>query len=90
MKLKPIGKNIILEPQKPEDHTKFGIIIPTASEDKPEIGIVIARGPAATDMIAEGDKVLFKKYAPDEVDLDGTKYLICEDSDILAIMENEK
>lgn len=75
--------------------TKSGIYIPdTASQEKPMQGTVIAVGPGkrAADGTVQpvgvvvGATVIFKKYGPDEVEIDGTKYLIAEESDILAIV----
>ena len=86
----PIGKNVLIEPQKQEETTKLGIIISSATEDKPEFGRVLAAGPHVSKEIITGADVIFKKYAPDEVEFEDKKYLICEDSEILAVIENEK
>lgn len=85
MKIQPIGKNIIISPDR-EEKTKFGIILPDSAEEKPDFGIVVARGPDVHPVIKENSRVMFKKYAPDEVEFDGVKYLVCEESDILAII----
>jgi len=76
--------------------TKSGIVIPdTADKEKPMMGTVVAVGPGKWSEKGElvpmsvkvGDKVLFKKYGPDEVEVDGKKYLVGDEDDILAIIE---
>lgn len=76
--------------------TKSGIVIPeTAEKEKPIKGKVLAVGPGKMNEKGErmpmsvkvGDLVLFKKYGPDEVEIDGKKYLVGEEEDILAIIE---
>ena len=82
--------NIIFE------KTKFGILLPdTASKERPEQGVVIAVGPGKkTDdgkivpvSVMAGHKVLFTKYGPNEIKIDGKEYLIAREDDILAIIE---
>lgn len=90
MNLIPLGINVVIEPKKEEETTKFGIILAAQPDEKPEIGIVIAVGPLADATITQGSKVMFKKYAPDEVSVGEKKYLICEDKDILAVIKDEK
>ena len=76
--------------------TKSGIVIPdTADKEKPMLGTVVAVGPGKWNEKGErvpmsvkvGDKVLFKKYGPDEVEVEGKKYLVGDEDDILAILE---
>ncbi len=96
MKIKPLSNHILIEPSKEEEKTKSGIILPdTAEKEKPEQGKVIAAGPGRIDEngkripleVKEGDVVLFKKYGPDEIKIDGKEYLIASEEDILAILE---
>jgi len=96
MVIKPLGDHILIEPIKEEEKTKAGILLPeTASKEKSEEGKIIATGPGRiTDdgkiipmAIKPGDKVLFSKYGPNEIKVDGKEYLIATESDILAIIE---
>ena len=96
MKLQPLGDHVFLEPIVEDKTTKSGIVIPdTAEREKPMKGKVIATGPGKVNEKGErvpmsvkvGDVVLFIKYGPDEVEVDGKKYLVGEESDILAIIE---
>lgn len=95
MKLKPLFNNIFIEPVE-ETKTKSGIVIPeTADREKPMQGKVVAVGPGKLNekgervpmSVKEGDMVLFKKYGPDELEIDGKKYLVGSEDDILAIIE---
>lgn len=96
MKLQPLGDHVFLEPIVEDKTTKSGIVIPdTAEREKPMKGKVLAVGPGKLNEKGErapmsvkvGDVVLFKKYGPDEIEIDNKKYLVGEESDILAIIE---
>ena len=99
MKLKPLSNHIILEPISQDDlsagKTKSGIVLPdTIDKEKPEQGKVIAVGPGriladgkrATMSVKVNDKVVFKKYGPDEVKINNKEYLVVSEDDILAII----
>jgi len=95
-KLKPLHDYILVEPIKQEEVTKGGIVIPeTAREERPIRGRVIAVGPGKRNekgelmppSVKEGQVVIFKKYAPDEVKIDDKEYYFIRDDDILAIIE---
>ena len=97
MKLKPLGDHIIVKPIVQNEITKSGIVLPeTVDKEKPEKGEVVAvgsgklldNGQKASLTVKVGDKVMFKKYSPDEVKVDGVEYLIISEGDILAILEN--
>lgn len=97
MQIKPLRDQVILEPISEAEITKGGIILPdTAEKEKPEQGKVIAAGPGriAADgkttippSVKKGDKVLFTKYGPTEVKVDGKEYLVVKEEDILAVLE---
>ncbi len=91
--LKPLGNRVVVEPVKEE--IKGGIILPaTADREKPEKGKIIACGPGkllengsrAAMEVKVGDVIMFKKYSPDEIKVDGKEYLVLEDSDIMGII----
>lgn len=95
MKLKPIHDNVIIKPITESEVTKSGIVLPdTVDKEKPEKGEVIAvgegklldNGQRAPMSVKVGDKVMFKKYSPDEIKLDGQDYLVISESDIIAII----
>ncbi|TSC82446.1 MAG: chaperonin GroES [Parcubacteria group bacterium Gr01-1014_20] len=96
MNLKPLSNRVFLEPLGEEKTTKSGIVIPdTADKEKPMQGKVLAIGPGKLNDKGErtpmsvkvGDTVLFKKYGPDEIEVDSKKYLVGDEDDILAIIE---
>lgn len=95
MNLKPLANNVIVKALKKEDVTKSGIVLPDSSDAKPEKGEVIAVGPGrildsgqlAAMNVKVGDKVIFKKYSPDEVKVDDEEYLVLSETDIIAIIE---
>ncbi|MDP3685317.1 MAG: co-chaperone GroES [bacterium] len=96
MKIRPLNDHVVVKPLKAEEVTKSGLVLPdTAREEKPEQGEVIAVGTGkllddgrrAPMSVKPGDKVLFTKYAPDEVEIDGEDYLVLEEEKILGIIE---
>jgi chaperonin GroES len=87
---------LFIEPLTEEAVTKSGIVLPdTAEKEKPIQGTVIAVGPGKLNERGEripmsvkiGDKVLFKKYGPDEIEVEKKKYLVGDEDDVLAILE---
>ncbi len=96
IKLKPLSNHIFLEPLENEKTTKSGIVIPdTVEKERPMKGKVLATGPGKLNEKGEripvsvkvGDVVLFKKYGPDEIEIDGKKYLVGDEDDVLGIIE---
>ncbi len=94
--LKPLSNHVFLEPLEEEKISKGGIVIPDSAEkEKPMKGKVIAvglgkvndKGETRPVAVKVGDTVLFKKYGPDEIEMDGKKYLVGDEDDILAIIE---
>ena len=93
MKIQPLDDKIVLKPSEQETTTASGIVLPdTVDKDKPEQGEVVAVGPgkmledgSRADMpVKKGDTVLFTKYAPNEIAIDGKDYLVVSASDLLA------
>jgi chaperonin GroES len=93
-KLVPLGDNVIVHPIEAETMTKSGIVIPdTANKEKPMRGKVLSVGPGKTDDngklvpigVKEGDIVVFTKYAPTEIKIDGVELYILSSSSLLAI-----
>ena len=95
MNFKPLSNHLFLEPLEEERKSAGGIVLPdTAEKEKPIKGKVLAIGPGKRNDRAEvepmavkvGDMVLFKKYGPDEIEIEGKKYLVGDEDDILAII----
>jgi chaperonin GroES len=96
MQLRPLSDKVILKTLPKEEMTKAGIILPeTVDKERPEQGEVIAVGPGklldngsrAAMSVKVGDKVVFKKYSPDEVKLGDVEYLVIAESDVMAVIE---
>ena len=95
MKLKPLSDHVVIE-SVAEEKKKGNIILPdTIEKERSEKGRVVAVGAGKLDkdgkkiplQVKKGDVVLFTKYSPNEVKIDGKEYLIIKEEDILAIIE---
>lgn len=89
MNIKPLADRVLVKPTAAEEKTISGIIIPDSAKEKPLKGEVIAIGSGTKDeemVVAVGNTVLFGKYAGQELEWEGVKYLIMKQSDILAII----
>ena len=89
MNIKPLADRVLLKQAAAEEKTISGIIIPDSAKEKPLQGEVIAVGNGTKDeemIVKPGDTVLYGKYAGTEIELEGEKYLIMRQSDILAII----
>ena len=96
MNLKPLGDHLIVKAVPQDKTTKSGIVLPdTVDKEKPEQGEVMAVGPGRVldngnrlpMSVKVGQKVMFKKYSPDEFKVDGQEYLVLSESDVIAIIE---
>jgi len=96
MNIKPLNDYVLIEPIKYEEVTKGGIIIPdTAREERAIKGKIVAVGPGKINekgervpiSVKEGQTVIFKKYAPDEIKIDDQEYYFIREDDIMAILE---
>ena len=89
MNIKPLADRVLVAPAAAEEKIG-GIIIPDTAKEKPLQGNVVATGNGTKDeemIVKPGDCVLYGKYAGTEVELEGEKYLIMRQSDILAVIE---
>ena len=95
MKLVPLFDKVVLEKEKMEETTNSGIVLPGQDDkEKPGQAVVVAVGPGGvvdgkdiTMQVKKGQHVLFSRYAGTEVELEGKKYTVVKQSDILAIVE---
>lgn len=96
MNLRPLNDRVIVKAAAKEEMTKSGIVLPdTMDKERQEQGEVVAVGPGkllengtrAAMSLKIGDKIVFKKYAPDEVKIDGVEYLVVAESDVVAVIE---
>ena len=90
MNIQPLADPVLIEPAEAEQRTASGIIIPDTAKEKPLHGIVKAVGKGTKDeemILKEGDEVLYGKYSGTEIELEGEKYLMMRQSDVLAVIE---
>ncbi len=94
MKLIPLADRVLLKAVETEETTASGIILSTATKEKPAVFEVISAGPGGfvdgnevKMVVKAGDRVVTGKYSGTEVKLDGVEYTIVRQSDILAIVE---
>lgn len=94
MKIQPLSDRVLIQMTEAEETTKSGIVLTSASKEKPQIANVIAVGPGGvvngkevTMHVKVGDKVICSKYAGTEVKLEGEEYIVVRQDDILAVVE---
>jgi chaperonin GroES len=95
MKLRPLQDRVIVKQQEAEEKTKSGIFLPDAAKEKPTKGKVISVGPGRLDdngkameiPVRVGDTVYYGKYSGTEVEVEGTKYVILRETDLLGVLE---
>jgi chaperonin GroES len=86
-KIQPLADRVLIKPVAAEEKTIGGIIIPDSAKEKPLRGEVLAVGNGTKEeemVLKAGDQVLYGKYAGTEIELDGEKFLIMRQSDVLA------
>ena len=89
MKLKPMADNVLLKQYEAAETTVSGIILATASKEKPAIYEVVSVGPGTKDvtmLVNPGDKVVVSKFVGNEIKLDGVDYKFVKQDDILAVV----
>ena len=95
MKLRPIDDGVIIKQSDAKEKTAGGIFLPDTAKEKPHIGKVIAVGPGkllengkiSKMTVKKNDEVLYAKYMGSDVEIDGEKYVILKENDILGIVE---
>ena len=89
MNIKPLADRVLVQPA-PAEEKVGGIIIPETAKEKPQRGKVVAAGDGTKDdpmVLKDGDTVLYGKYAGTELEVEGEKYLIMRQSDVLAVIK---
>ena len=88
MNIKPLADRVLVLPAQAEEKVG-GIIIPDTAKEKPQHGTIVAAGNGTKDeemILKEGDEILYGKYSGTELEVEGTKYLILRQSDVLAVV----
>lgn len=94
MKLIPLFDRVVIKPQIQTTTTKSGIVLPSTSQERPQMGQVVAIG-SGLDIdsnnvgmqVRIGDVVLFNKFAGSEVKIDDENLIVIRQIDLIAIME---
>ena len=87
MKIKPLGKRVLVKQIEQEEITKSGIVLPgTVSKEKPITGEVLAVGRKIED-IKPGERIIYEKYTGTEVKDGEEVYLILYIDNVLGIIE---
>jgi len=95
MKLRPLDDRVVIKPSQAEEKTAGGIIIPDTAKDKPQMGKIVAAGlgkilddgKRSPMTVKKGDEVIYGKYIGSDVEIDGEKYVILSEKDVLGIVE---
>lgn len=87
MKIKPLGENVLLKPEKADKKTDSGIYLPeSASEERPQQGKIIEVGESKNIKVKNNQRVIFNRYGVTEVKIEGEDFLIVKNEDILAVI----
>ena len=94
MTIRPLGDKVVLKKLKAEETTKSGIVLASASQEKPQACEIIAVGPGGIIdgnevkmEVTVGQKVIIRDYAGTTVKLEGEEYIIVRQDDILAVVD---
>jgi chaperonin GroES len=95
MKLVPLDDRIVVKQSEAEEKTVGGIILPDTAKEKPQRGKIIAVGPGKMQdngkrsemSIKKGDEVIYTKYMGNDIQIDGEKYVILHENDVLGVIE---
>ena len=96
LKIRPLDDRVVVEPFEAEERTRGGIVLPDTAREKPQQGKVIAAGPGkllektgerGKMSLKVGDAIFYGKYSGTEIELEGDKYVILRESDVLAIQD---
>jgi chaperonin GroES len=95
MKLRPLDDRIVIKQSDAEEKTAGGIILPDTAKEKPQIGKIVEIGPGkilddgkrAKMSVKKNDEVIYAKYIGNDVEIDGEKYVILRESDVLGVVE---
>jgi chaperonin GroES len=96
MKIRPLADKILVQRTEAETKTAGGIVLPDAAKEKPQRGTVVSVGEGklledgsrSKPQVKKGDNVLFTSYAGTEVKVAGKEYLIMDESDVMAVIED--
>ena len=95
MELRPLDDRVVIRPSEAQAKTAGGIFLPDTAKEKPQIGKILWAGPGKVNdegkrvpmSVKPNDEVIYGKYTGNEIEMDGQKYVIVRESDLLGILE---
>jgi chaperonin GroES len=95
MELRPLDDRVVIKPLEAQDKTAGGIYLPDTAKEKPQIGKVVWLGPGKVQddgkrspmSVKKNDEVVYGKYMGHDIEIDGEKYVIARESDLLGVVE---
>lgn len=95
MKLRPLDDKVVIKQSEAEDKTAGGIILPDTAKEKPQIGKILAVGPGkllddgkrSKMSVKKNDEVIYARYIGSEVEIEGEKFVLLRECDVLGIIE---
>jgi chaperonin GroES len=95
MKLKPLDDRVVIKPSEAQGKTAGGIYLPDTAKEKPQVGKIVWVGPGkaqddgkrAPMSVKKNDEVIYGKYMGNEIEIEGEKYVIVRESDLLGVVE---
>lgn len=87
MAIKPIGDRVLVEVKTAEEKTSGGILIPSASQEKTQEGIILEVGSSSDIQVKKGDKIIYDKYAGTQFKVNEKDLLLLKSEDILAVID---
>jgi len=95
MELRPLDDRVVIKPSEAQDKTAGGIFLPDTAKEKPQIGKIVWVGPGKVQedgkrtpmSVKKSDEVIYGKYTGNEIEIDGEKYVIVREADLLGIVE---
>jgi chaperonin GroES len=95
MKIRPLADKVLVQRVEAQSKTAGGIVLPDSAKEKPQRGKIVAIGEGKLlddgsrqkPQVKKGDLVLFTSYAGSDIKIDGKEYLIMNESDIMAVIE---
>jgi len=95
MELRPFDDRVVIKPSQAHDKTAGGIFLPDTAKEKPQVGKIVWIGPGKVQddgkrvplSVKKDDEVVYGKYMGNEIEIDGQKYVIVRESDLLGVLE---
>ena len=95
MNFKPLYDRVVVDPEIEENTSKSGIVLPQTLQERPQVGVIVCVGDGENFDGVEGkmkvkigDKVMFEKYAGNELKLNGKTYVVLRQIDIVGVFND--